>query len=178
MRRLMQAMIKLFYGGLLGFIAYTPLFASDNVHYSGELVAGACELVVDGDTMATVSFHSIGNGSFDANGQSVRVPFNLSLKNCHSALASGVLVTFSGTEDSTLPGLLALEATSTASGFAIGVETTDQKPLAINATQGATFTLTEGLTTIRLQAWLQKHPTEDIAPGEFTGTATVSFEYQ
>ncbi|ECI3848927.1 fimbrial protein [Salmonella enterica subsp. enterica serovar Portland] len=178
MRRLMQAMIKLFYGGLLGFIAYTPLFASDNVHYSGELVAGACELVVDGDTMATVSFHSIGNGSFNANGQSVRVPFNLSLKNCHSALASGVLVTFSGTEDNTLPGFLALEATSVASGFAIGIETIDKRPLNINATQGTLFGLSEGLMTIYLQAWLQARPAEDVTPGEFSGVATVSFEYQ
>ncbi|EBS7636498.1 fimbrial protein SteF [Salmonella enterica] len=152
--------------------------AAVGVEYSGELIAGACTLVINGNTMATVDFHTVSSGEFNATGQSSRVPFTLSLKECSSALATGVLVTFQGVEDSTLPGLLALEATSTASGFAIGVETTDQKPLAINATQGATFTLTEGLTTIRLQAWLQKHPTEDIAPGEFTGTATVSFEYQ
>lgn len=96
--------------------------ATPNVHYSGKLVAGACNLVVDNDTMATVDFHTIGSDNFDASGQTTPVPFKLSLQDCKTALANGVLVTFQGVEDSTLPGLLALEPSSEASGFAIGVE--------------------------------------------------------
>lgn len=45
--------------------------ATPNVHYSGKLVAGACNLVVDNDTMATVDFHTIGSDNFDASGQSL-----------------------------------------------------------------------------------------------------------
>ncbi|MBJ4976527.1 fimbrial protein, partial [Salmonella enterica subsp. enterica serovar Typhimurium] len=75
-------------------------------------------------------------------------------------------------------GLLALEPSSEASGFAIGVETAAQQPVSINATEGTAFVLKEGITTINLQARLQKYAGEDVMPGEFKGTATVSFEYQ
>lgn len=68
--------------------------ATPNVHYSGKLVAGACNLVVDNDTMATVDFHTIGSDNFDASGQTTPVPFTLSLQDCKTALANGVLVTF------------------------------------------------------------------------------------
>lgn len=122
--------------------------ATPNVHYSGKLVAGACNLVVDNDTMATVDFHTIGSDNFDASGQTTPVPFKLSLQDCKTALANGVLVTFQGVEDSTLPGLLALEPSSEASGFAIGVETAAQQPVSINATVGTAFVLKEGITTI------------------------------
>ncbi|ECG8590972.1 fimbrial protein SteF [Salmonella enterica subsp. salamae] len=163
--------------GLLWALLLAPTMGA-NVHYSGQLIAGACDLEVNGDTIATVDFHTVSSGSFAANGQSAHIPFTLSLKNCHTALATGVLVTFSGTEDSTLPGLLALEPSSEAGGFAIGVETAAQQRLDINAAQGTAFMLTEGVTTINLQAWLQKYAGEDVTPGEFLGSATVSFEYQ
>ncbi|ECV4898108.1 fimbrial protein SteF, partial [Salmonella enterica subsp. enterica serovar Kentucky] len=102
----------------------------------------------------------------------------LSLQDCKTALANGVLVAFQGVEDSTLPGLLALEPSSEASGFAIGVETVAQQPVSINATEGTAFVLKEGITTINLQARLQKYAGEEVMPGEFSGSATVSFEYQ
>lgn len=165
------------YGGFLWMIGLFPA-AAVSIHYRGELVAGACSLVVNDGLLASVDFHTLGSGSFDANGQSPHIPFTLNLKDCHSALANGVLVTFQGVEDSTLPGLLALEPSSEASGFAIGVETAAQQPLNINAAQGTAFIVREGVTTITLQAWLQKYTGEDITPGEFSGTATVNFEYQ
>lgn len=139
--------------------------ATPNVHYSGKLVAGACNPVVDNDTMATVDFHTIGSDNFDASGQTTPVPFTLSLRDCKTALANGVLVTFQGVEDSTLPGLLALEPSSEASGFAIGVETVAQQRLDINAVQGTAFMLKEGITTINLQAAAKKYAGEDVMPG-------------
>lgn len=163
---------------MLWAVCNTLLAATPNVHYSGKLVAGACNLVVDNNTMATVDFHTIGSDNFDASGQTTPVPFTLSLKDCKTALANGVLVTFQGVEDSTLPGLLALEPSSAASGFAIGVETVAQQRLDINAAQGTAFMLTEGVTTINFQARLQKYAGEDVTPGDFSGSATVSFEYQ
>lgn len=165
-------------GVMLWAVCSTLSAAAPNVHYSGKLVAGACNLVVDNDTMATVDFHTIGSGSFDANGQSRHIPFTLSLKDCKTALANGVLVTFQGVEDSSLPGLLALEPSSEAGGFAIGVETVAQQPVSINATEGTAFVLKDGITTINFQARLQKHAGEDVMPGEFKGTVTVNFEYQ
>lgn len=168
-----------FIGGvMLWAVCSTLSAAAPNVHYSGRLVAGACNLVVDNDTMATVDFHTIGSDDFDASGQTDPVSFTLSLKECKTALANGVLVTFQGVEDGTLPGLLAVEPSSEASGFAIGVETAAQQRLDINAAQGTAFMLTEGVTTINLQAWLQKYAGEDVTPGEFLGSATVKFEYQ
>ncbi|ECF1699761.1 TPA: fimbrial protein [Salmonella enterica subsp. enterica serovar Enteritidis] len=166
-------------GSALSLTFYSQsIFAGTAIHYSGELIAGACEMIVNGDTMATVDFNTVSISEFNANEKTTPVPFTLSLKNCHTALATGVLVTFHGVQDSFWPNLLALESSSTADGFAIGIETTDHQPLMINATQGTEFLLTDGNTTISLEAWLQKHSGTDITPGEFTGSATVSFEYQ
>ncbi|EGD3188814.1 fimbrial protein SteF, partial [Salmonella enterica subsp. enterica serovar Kentucky] len=53
-----------------------------------------------------------------------------------------------------------------------------QQPVSINATEGTAFVLKEGITTINLQARLQKYAGEEVMPGEFSGSATVSFEYQ
>ncbi|ENG0937570.1 fimbrial protein [Salmonella enterica] len=178
MNRIFQTAGHLIGGVMLWAVCNTLLAATPNVHYSGKLVAGACNLVVDNDTMATVDFHTIGSDNFDASGQTTPVPFTLSLKDCKTALANGVLVTFQGVEDSTLPGLLALEPSSEAGGFAIGVETVAQQRLDINAAQGTAFMLTEGVTTINLQAWLQRHIGEELITGEFTGSTTVNFEYQ
>ncbi|EHO3612430.1 fimbrial protein, partial [Salmonella enterica] len=152
MNRIFQTAGHLIGGVMLWAVCNTLPAATPNVHYSGKLVAGACNLVVDNDTMATVDFHTIGSDNFDASGQTTPVPFTLSLQDCKTALANGVLVTFQGVEDSTLPGLLALEPSSEASGFAIGVETAAQQPVSINATVGTAFVLKEGITTINLQA--------------------------
>ncbi|ECI3617820.1 TPA: fimbrial protein [Salmonella enterica] len=178
MNRIFQTTGHLIGGVMLWAVCNTLPAATPNVHYSGKLVAGACNLVVDNDTMATVDFHTIGSDNFDANGQTTPVPFTLSLKDCKTALANGVVVTFQGVEDSTLPGLLALESSSIANGFAIGIETADQHPLIINASQGTEFMLAEGNTIINLQAWLQKTSGENIMPGEFNASAMVNFEYQ
>ncbi|MFG5940869.1 fimbrial protein [Salmonella enterica subsp. enterica serovar Weltevreden] len=173
MNRIFQTAGHLIGGVMLWAVCNTLPAATPNVHYSGKLVAGACNLVVDNDTMATVDFHTIGSDNFDASGQTTPVPFTLSLQDCKTAL-----VTFQGVEDSTLPGLLALEPSSKASGFAIGVETAAQQPVSINATEGTAFVLKEGITTINLQARLQKYAGEDVMPGEFSSTVTVNFEYQ
>ncbi|EHA3455686.1 fimbrial protein, partial [Salmonella enterica subsp. enterica serovar Heidelberg] len=165
MNRIFQTAGHLIGGVMLWAVCNTLPAATPNVHYSGKLVAGACNLVVDNDTMATVDFHTIGSDNFDASGQTTPVPFTLSLQDCKTALANGVLVTFQGVEDSTLPGLLALEPSSEASGFAIGVETVAQQRLDINAVQGTAFMLKEGITTINLQARLQKYAGEDVMPG-------------
>lgn len=149
-----------------------------NMHFTGEVIAGACELIVNGGTMAAVDFHTISTIQFNADGKTTPVPFTLGLKNCQTALATGVLVTFQGMQDSLLPDLLALDSSSVASGFAIGIETSAQQPLIINAAQGAPFIITEGNTIINLQAWLQKKSGVDITPGEFTATAMIGFEYQ
>ncbi|ECD9544615.1 fimbrial protein SteF, partial [Salmonella enterica] len=58
------------------------------------------------------------------------------------------------------------------------IETADQHPLIINASQGTEFMLAEGNTIINLQAWLQKTSGENIMPGEFNASAMVNFEYQ
>lgn len=178
MNKSMNRLQHLLYGLLLSTISVSPGFSGTAIHYTGQLIAGACEMTVNGDILATVDFRDVSTDSFLPQGKTTPVPFQLSLKNCHSALASGVLVTFAGIQDSKLPNLLALESSSVASGFAIGIQTPDQHSLVINAAQGTRFVITEGNTIINLQAWLEKYSGEEVTPGEFSGSATVSFEYQ
>ena len=156
----------------------SPSLAAQNIHYKGELIAGVCELIVNDDIAANVDFHTLSYNAFDSNNQTTHIPFSLTLKNCQTSLANGVLVSFSGTEDSILPGLLKLDESSVASGFAIGIETAYSTPIAINSNQKITFSLSEGITTINLRAWLQKYTSNIITPGEFTGKTTIEFEYQ
>ncbi|UQQ17423.1 hypothetical protein MYA98_20740 [Salmonella sp. WGH-01] len=88
-----------------------------------------------------------------------------------------MVVTFQGVEDSTLPGLLALESSSIANGFAIGIETADQHPLIINASQGTEFMLAEGNTIINLRHGYKNIRGKYYAR-EFNASAMVNFEYQ
>ncbi len=65
--------------------------ATPNVHWLAvKLAAGACNPVVDNDTMAHGDFHTIGSDNFDA---SDTVPFTLSLRDAKQRQPNA-LVTF------------------------------------------------------------------------------------
>lgn len=139
---------------LLCTVATWPARAADNVHFSGRLVASACTLILRGTDVATVDFAQVDSADFIPSGQSARKPLIFELTDCDSALSDGVQVTFAGVE---APGSTGI--------------------LAINNASGATFMLSTGNNTLRLNAWVQRLPGEDLAPGAFTATATATFEY-
>ncbi|EAZ9180207.1 fimbrial protein [Salmonella enterica] len=162
---------------LLCTVATWPARAADNVHFSGRLVASACTLILRGTDVATVDFAQVDSADFIPSGQSPRKPLIFELTDCDSALSDGVQVTFAGVEAPGSTGILAIDKGSMASGIGIGMETLTGEPVAINNASGATFMLSTGNNTLRLNAWVQRLPGEDLAPGAFTATATATFEY-
>ncbi|HFJ2067445.1 TPA: fimbrial protein [Salmonella enterica] len=151
--------------------------AADNVHFSGRLVASACTLTLQGADVAVVDFAQLDSADFIPSGQSARKPLILELTDCDSALSDGVRVTLVGAEVPGSSGILAIDSGSMASGIGIGIETLAGVPVAINDASGATFTLSTGNNTLRLNAWVQRLSGEDLTPGAFTATATATFEY-
>lgn len=162
---------------LLCTIATLPALAADNVHFSGNLVSGACTLTVQGGNVATVDFAQIDSAEFIPAGQSARKPLLLELTDCDSALSNSVKVTLAGTEASGADGILAINSDSKASGIGIGIETQAGISVDINSPNGATFTLKTGNNTLRLNTWVQRLSGEELVPGAFNATATVTFEY-
>ena len=152
--------------------------ADNNVHVYGRLTATMCDLVVDQGGLDSVVFPQMAASDLALRGRSPSMPVILRLTNCGGlTLENGVRVTFSGVEESGLAGYLALDGTSLAEGFAIGLETQQGKQVLMNNSTGATFMLNEGSNTLILNAWLQTVPAKHVTPGTFTATATATFEY-
>jgi type 1 fimbria pilin len=154
--------------------------AVENVEFRGALVNAPCTLR-PGDEAIELNFGTLVNKYLYTNPRTPSQPFALHLDDCDTAVATGVKLTFMGTESTALPGLLALDAASVARGVAVGMETSAGQALPLNV-QGSTTPLTQGNMTIALQAYVQAEPVakanQGIVEGAFTATATFALEYQ
>src|SRR5690606_36165221 len=120
------------------------------------LVAEPCTLA-PGDARISLDFGAVVEKYLYLNGRTPGKTFQLHLTGCEVAAGSGVTVTFTGTENTALPGLLALERASEAGGIAIGMETPAGKPLPFNQ-RSALYPLTPGDNVLTLQAYVQGEP--------------------
>ncbi|WP_249032697.1 fimbrial protein [Tenebrionicola larvae] len=156
------------------------LQAKDNIHFHGALTAQPCSIPADGVNV-TLVFSDVINRDLYKNLRTPGKALALHLQNCDSSVARQVSVTLSGNEDSQLPGLLALSASSQAHGIAIGLEKPDGQNIPFNQ-PGASRLLTDGDNTLTLQAYIQAEPLavaqKNIIPGTFSAVATVNFSYQ
>ncbi|WP_252409090.1 fimbrial protein [Escherichia coli] len=141
------------------------------------MLGKSCTPVINGSLLAEVQFPTIAASDLMHLGQSDRVPLVFQLKDCKSSTLFSVRVTLAGTEDSELPGFLAIDASSSASGVGIGIETAAGAAVPINDTTGVTFPLNQGSNTLNFNAWLQTKSGRDVTPGDFSATATATFEY-
>lgn len=100
---------------------------------------------------------------------------------CDLSLGKTVSITFKGTENAQLPGLLALAASSQARGIAIGMETLQGQPLPLNSA-GGKYPLQDGGTVIGIQAYVRGEPEalakRTLGRGAFSAIATFSLDYQ
>ncbi|EMO8518082.1 fimbrial protein [Escherichia coli] len=151
--------------------------ADNNLHFYGNLLSKSCTLVVQGQVLAEVHFPSISSRDLMSREQSDRVPVVFQLKDCKGPVGYKVRVTLTGTEDSDLPGFLALDASSGAQGVSIGMETVDGIQVPINNSAGAIFNLSNGANNLNFKAWLQAKSGREVTSGEFTASLTAIFEY-
>ncbi|MGU9756062.1 fimbrial protein [Serratia marcescens] len=152
----------------------------NNVYFHGALVAEPC-VVPPGDEEIQLDFGTIIDKYLYLNTRTPGQKFEIHLEECDLSLGNMVTVTFKGTENTALPGLLAIDGSSEATGIAIGLETSEAKPLPVNEESGK-FLLQEGGNVIGLKAYVQGEPkaieTQAVGRGPFNAVATFNLEYE
>lgn len=154
--------------------------AGDNVRLHGALVAEPC-VIPPGEEEIALNFGSIIDKYLYQNSRTIGQPFTIHLTDCDQSLGQTVKVSFTGTENAVLPGLLAIDGSSGASGIAIGLETERAVPLPLNKASG-TYPLQSGDNLIGLKAFVQGEPAaianRTIDLGAFSAVATFNLEYE
>jgi type 1 fimbria pilin len=158
----------------------TAVQAVDNMHFHGALVAEPCVLA-PGDENISLDFGTVVDKYLYLNTRTNGQKFTLHLLECDTSVGKSVKITFLGTGSSTLPGLVALDGASQATGIAIGIETPGGRLLALNqASQG--YSLIDGGNLISLQAYVQGEPeavvNRTIQPGPFSAVVTFGLDYE
>ncbi|WP_095185481.1 fimbrial protein [Pseudomonas sp. Irchel 3H9] len=161
-------------------LGLTPLgYAADNLSFKGNLVEEACTLR-PGDEAVTLELWDLTSKYLYLNTRSVGKRFRLHLEDCDTTIGDSVTITFGGTENTALPGLLALDGGSGASGIGVGMETLSDKPLPLNAVSDRQL-LSDGSNVIELKAYVQGEPNairdQTIGHGAYTVTSTFTLDY-
>ncbi|EPN2807081.1 fimbrial protein [Serratia marcescens] len=148
----------------------------NNVYFHGALVSEPC-VVSSGDEEIQLDFGTVIDKYLYLNTRTLGQPFEIHLEECNLLLGNMVTVTFKGTQSIALPGLLAIDGM----GIAIGLETLEGRPLAINKASDK-FSLQKGGNVIALKAYVQGEPkaitNRSIGRGLFSAVATFSLEYE
>lgn len=153
---------------------------TDNLRFSGQLVAQPC-IIAPGNESVGIDLNSFIGKSFYLQARSGSQSFSVILSECDLSVGKTVRVSFKGNESLALPGLLALDAGSKASGIAIGLETANGTPLPLGK-ETAEYPLKQGENRIDFKAYVQGEPdaitNKSITPGPFTATVTFYLNYE
>ncbi|UXV20859.1 type 1 fimbrial protein [Pseudomonas fluorescens] len=153
--------------------------AADNLSFKGNLVEEACT-IRPGDEAITLELWDITSKHLYINTRSQGRGFKLHLEDCDTTVGKTVTITFGGTENPALPGLLALDGGSGASGIGVGIETLSDKPLPLNAVSDEQV-LSDGSNSIELKAYVQGEPNairdQTIEHGAYTVSSTFTLDY-
>ena len=153
--------------------------AADNLSFKGNLVQEACTLR-PGDEAVTLELWVVTSKHLYINTRSQGKDFRLHLENCDTTIGATVSITFGGRENTALPGMLALDGGSGASGIGVGIETPSNKPLPLNSPSDAQV-LIDGSNVIALKAFVQGEPQaisdQTIGQGAYRVTSTFTLDY-
>lgn len=152
----------------------------NNVYLHGALVAEPC-VIAPGDEEIALDFGTIIDKYLYLNTRTLGQAFEIHLEECDLTLGKTVNVTFTGIENSALPGLLAIDGSSGATGIAIGLETPSAQPLPLNQASDELL-LQAGSNRIALKAYVQGEPdalrNQRIERGPFSAVATFNLDYE
>ena len=150
-----------------------------NITMHGKLVAEPCS-IVPGDEKKEVFVGHIGPAFLYENVRTAGTDFALRLEHCDISALDSVSITFSGQEDTELPGHLALDTFCTARGVAIGLETPTGKPLPLFS-ESDIYPLANGTSAINLRAFVRASSRaiakREIKAGSINATATFILNY-
>ncbi|HFJ8955442.1 TPA: fimbrial protein [Serratia liquefaciens] len=158
-------------------LADTELVGSP-LQFHGTVVSRPCNIepqsadqVVEMDTVIVKTLYRYGHSN--------PVPFNIKLTDCKTAVFKTVNITFSGNEDSELPGKLAIN--NGANGAAIALFDSKGADIDLNQATSA-VTLQDGANILNFTAYVQGHPSaiqnKSITEGEFSSVANFVLAYQ
>lgn len=152
--------------------------AASNLTLKGALVAAACRIKA-GDEALAIDLEAVTNAELYLNTRTVGKTFQIHLEECDTSISDSVTTTFSGIENTKLPGLLALDA-SPEKGVALGLETLAGSPLPLNIASGQQA-LSNGANVIAFKVFLQGEPqaiiNQTIVAGHFTAVSTFTLAY-
>jgi len=153
--------------------------AADNLSFTGNLVVEACT-IRPGDEALELELRDVSSRDLYLN---IRTPgrlFEIHLEGCDTSISDSVITTFSGVENSELPGFLALAAGSTAKGVAIGLETLTDNLLPLNVASDPQ-TLSDGANAIGFKAYIRGEPKaieqQTIIAGQYSAVSTFTLAY-
>lgn len=154
--------------------------SSDNLRFSGQLVAQPC-IIDQGNETLKLEFNSLIEKSLYIYGRSYSRPFSLLLSECDLSVGKNVRISFDGQRSLELPDFLAIIEGGQTSGIAIGLETADGSPLPLGK-KTSDYQLKAGSNEIVFKAYVQAEPEaivkKNIVLGPFTAVATFYLEYE
>lgn len=161
------------------FFNVPKVHAVDNLQFRGNLVQGACS-IRPGDEDIELTLRRMTTKFLYLYTRSEGQPFRLHLENCDTSIGDSVRITFSGIENLELPGLLAVDVGSQASGIGVGIETLQGSPLPLEVASDEQA-LVAGDNVIELQAYVRGEPqaiqNRSIVAGAFSASSTFTLEY-
>lgn len=165
---------------LAGLMLVSQAYAADNLSFKGNLVAQACT-IRPGDEALEFELREASSHFLYLNTRTASESFFIHLEGCDTSIAGSVTTTFSGNENTELPGLLALDPGSRAEGIAVGLETPASVPLPLN-TESEKQALVDGGNVLGFKAYIKGEPqaiaNKSIKAGVFTAASTFTLNYQ
>lgn len=154
--------------------------AADNMRLYGTLVAQPC-VIPPGEETVQLDFGTVIDKYLYHYQKTSSKPFKLHLSKCDLTLGKTVQVMFTGVENPALPGLLALDVSSQASGIGIGIESENGNSLPLNQLGTHRYPLAAGDNYLRMQAYVQAEPdaitNKTINRGPFSASMTFALTY-
>ncbi|EKT61585.1 fimbrial protein [Providencia sneebia] len=173
--------ILMMFLGCLFFSAVSPAKNGQigEIRIRGLLVAETCT-VRPGDENIAVNFRSILDTDLYINKKPSSENFYIHLEDCDESVLKTVTVKFTGSENSNLPGLLAVDNGSMASGIGVEITELGGKKIPINSVTPA-YKLQKGSNTLSFSANIQAEPkaitNKSIGLGNYTATSTFTLNY-
>lgn len=133
----------------LGSVITTANAADGSIHFTGEILATACNVTNGVNKIINVDLGKVSAASLKTAGtRSSSVPFDIKLDQCPLQTAN---VRFDGTADATDKNLLAIDATSVAKGVGIEIDSATGKQIPLY-TPSDDIALTAGTNTLHYMA--------------------------
>lgn len=165
------------FASMVGLMAHTAGAADGTIHFTGALTADTCTV----DTASqnyTVNMGQVAKTNFTAVGTpGAQTSFQLTLSACPPSVTGVKFMATSGQINTTNTDLLALDRSSTATGFGIALYDSNGTQIPYRTASTQVYPVTDGAATINLSAALVS-TSDTVTSGDYTATTPFYITYQ